>query len=136
MGAHLRKAQGSTMSTKAGPDLRKYMDKKLAIKLNGNRHVTGTLRGFDQFLNIVLDNTHFPKITVSPDLTSSGIIFPLSSLAPFPTAIISPCIGFLSTVRNNNSACSFFFTIKALDYNSVMELEPTAACATWTRRTI
>ncbi len=94
------------MSTKAGPDLRKYarlrssfvahralanvyrlcrrcryMDKKLqsttcviplqtpvhapshsrgllvAVKLNGNRNVSGTLRGFDQFLNIVLDNT-------------------------------------------------------------------------------
>ena len=29
----------------------------VAVKLNGNRHVTGTLRGFDQFLNIVLDNT-------------------------------------------------------------------------------
>ena len=28
---------------------------RLAVKLNGNRKVTGTLRGFDQFLNIVLD---------------------------------------------------------------------------------
>ena len=33
------------------------MDKKLAIKLNGNRNVTGTLRGFDQFMNLVLDET-------------------------------------------------------------------------------
>ncbi|XP_023251282.1 probable small nuclear ribonucleoprotein G, partial [Seriola lalandi dorsalis] len=33
------------------------MDKKLAIKLNGNRHITGTLRGFDQFMNLVLDDT-------------------------------------------------------------------------------
>ena len=33
------------------------MEKKLAIKLNGNRNVTGVLRGFDQFMNIVLDNT-------------------------------------------------------------------------------
>eukprot|EP00276_Gloeochaete_wittrockiana_P003001 CAMPEP_0184656274 /NCGR_PEP_ID=MMETSP0308-20130426/16167_1 /TAXON_ID=38269 /ORGANISM="Gloeochaete witrockiana, Strain SAG 46.84" /LENGTH=77 /DNA_ID=CAMNT_0027093309 /DNA_START=38 /DNA_END=271 /DNA_ORIENTATION=+ len=41
----------------AGPDLKKYMDKKLAIRLNGNRKVTGVLRGFDQFMNIVLDNT-------------------------------------------------------------------------------
>ncbi len=29
----------------------------VAVKLNGNRNVSGTLRGFDQFLNIVLDNT-------------------------------------------------------------------------------
>lgn len=45
------------MSKASGPDLRKYMEKKLAIKLNGNRNVTGVLRGFDQFMNIVLDNT-------------------------------------------------------------------------------
>ena len=27
------------------------------VKLNANRNVTGQLRGFDQFMNIVLDNT-------------------------------------------------------------------------------
>lgn len=26
------------------------------MSLNANRHVTGVLRGFDQFMNIVLDN--------------------------------------------------------------------------------
>ncbi|KAI0528645.1 probable small nuclear ribonucleoprotein G [Dendrobium catenatum] len=39
------------------PDLKKYMDKKLQIKLNANRTVIGTLRGFDQFMNLVIDNT-------------------------------------------------------------------------------
>ena len=29
----------------------------IAVKLNANRHVTGVLRGFDQFMNIVLDTT-------------------------------------------------------------------------------
>lgn len=33
----------------------RYMDKKLRLKLNGNRGVVGVLRGFDQFLNLVLD---------------------------------------------------------------------------------
>lgn len=28
-----------------------------AVKLNANRQVSGVLRGFDQFMNIVLDNT-------------------------------------------------------------------------------
>ena len=28
-----------------------------AVKLNGNRTVTGVLRGFDQFMNLVLDET-------------------------------------------------------------------------------
>ncbi len=30
---------------------------RTTVKLNGNRKVTGTLRGFDQFLNIVLDES-------------------------------------------------------------------------------
>ncbi|EOY08289.1 Small nuclear ribonucleoprotein G isoform 3 [Theobroma cacao] len=39
------------------------MDKKLQskfifiFKLNANRMVVGTLRGFDQFMNLVVDNT-------------------------------------------------------------------------------
>ncbi len=37
--------------------MKKYMDKKLSVTLNANRHVTGVLRGFDQFMNIVLDKT-------------------------------------------------------------------------------
>ena len=30
---------------------------RIAVKLNANRHVTGVLRGFDQFMNLVLDGT-------------------------------------------------------------------------------
>jgi small nuclear ribonucleoprotein G len=33
------------------------MDCRLAIKMNGNRKVAGVLRGFDQFMNMVLDET-------------------------------------------------------------------------------
>jgi small nuclear ribonucleoprotein G len=44
--------------TKAnGPDLKRYMDKRLALKMNGNRKVTGVLRGFDQFMNVTLEET-------------------------------------------------------------------------------
>lgn len=35
-----------------------------AVKLNANRHVTGVLRGFDQFMNIVLDGTVDEKLKV------------------------------------------------------------------------
>lgn len=31
------------------------MDKKLSLKLNGGRAVVGILRGFDPFMNLVLD---------------------------------------------------------------------------------
>lgn len=39
------------------PELKGFMDKKLSVKMNSNRHVTGVLRGFDQFMNLVLDAT-------------------------------------------------------------------------------
>lgn len=40
-----------------GPDLERYMDKHVLLKLNANRRVTGLLRGYDQFMNIVLEDT-------------------------------------------------------------------------------
>lgn len=33
------------------------MDKKLSLKLNGGRCVQGILRGFDPFMNVVLDES-------------------------------------------------------------------------------
>ncbi|KAL7663944.1 Small nuclear ribonucleoprotein E [[Candida] zeylanoides] len=39
----------------SAPELKSYMDKKLSVQLNGARKVIGTLRGFDVFLNITLD---------------------------------------------------------------------------------
>eukprot|EP00416_Gambierdiscus_australes_P030417 CAMPEP_0171090578 /NCGR_PEP_ID=MMETSP0766_2-20121228/31946_1 /TAXON_ID=439317 /ORGANISM="Gambierdiscus australes, Strain CAWD 149" /LENGTH=115 /DNA_ID=CAMNT_0011548587 /DNA_START=60 /DNA_END=405 /DNA_ORIENTATION=- len=46
-----------TSKAGAGADLRKFMEKRLDLKLTANRHVVGILRGYDQFMNIVLDNT-------------------------------------------------------------------------------
>ena len=33
----------------------RYMDKRLFLQLNGARTVTGVLRGFDPFMNLVMD---------------------------------------------------------------------------------
>ncbi|ODQ56853.1 hypothetical protein WICANDRAFT_36630 [Wickerhamomyces anomalus NRRL Y-366-8] len=41
----------------SAPELKKYMDKRVLIQLNGSRKVTGNLRGYDIFLNIVLEET-------------------------------------------------------------------------------
>jgi len=46
------------MSKVSPPDLTKYMDKQLAVKLNANRSIVGVLRGFDQFMNIVMEDTY------------------------------------------------------------------------------
>lgn len=35
----------------------RYMEKRLVLQLNGNRKINGILRGFDPFMNIVLDDT-------------------------------------------------------------------------------
>eukprot|EP00037_Helgoeca_nana_P032084 m.412113 g.412113 ORF g.412113 m.412113 type:complete len:76 (-) comp28789_c0_seq1:298-525(-) len=45
------------MSKATAPELKKYMDKQVQIKLNANRTITGILRGFDPFMNVVIDNT-------------------------------------------------------------------------------
>lgn len=34
-----------------------YLKFHISVKLNANRIVVGTLRGFDQFMNLVIDNT-------------------------------------------------------------------------------
>ena len=35
----------------------RFMDKRMMLKLNGGRSVTGILRGFDPFMNVVIDET-------------------------------------------------------------------------------
>ncbi|KAK3489118.1 uncharacterized protein B0T23DRAFT_397677 [Neurospora hispaniola] len=37
-------------------DLKKYMDKRITVKFNGGREVTGTLKGYDALMNLVLDD--------------------------------------------------------------------------------
>lgn len=44
-----------TMRKAHPPELKKNMDKKLSLRLNGVRHVQGVLRGLDPFVNLVVD---------------------------------------------------------------------------------
>ncbi|KAI0130573.1 hypothetical protein BJ170DRAFT_578938 [Xylariales sp. AK1849] len=37
-------------------DLGKYMDKQITVKFNGGRECTGTLKGYDALMNLVLDD--------------------------------------------------------------------------------
>ncbi|KAK3177181.1 Serine/threonine-protein kinase smg1 [Lepraria neglecta] len=51
----------------AQPELKKvpileYLDKRLFVQLNGSRKVIGVLRGYDVFLNIVLDEAVEEKV--------------------------------------------------------------------------
>ncbi|KAK0467953.1 uncharacterized protein EV420DRAFT_1684992 [Desarmillaria tabescens] len=44
------------MSKASQPELKKFMDKRLFVHLQGGRNVSGTLRGYDLFLNLVIDD--------------------------------------------------------------------------------
>jgi len=44
------------MSKAHPPELKKFMDKKVDLKLNGGRSIQGVLRGFDPFMNLVIDD--------------------------------------------------------------------------------
>ena len=43
------------------PELKNLMEKRLNLGLNNNRKLEGTLRGYDQFMNIVLDDCVEPS---------------------------------------------------------------------------
>ncbi|KAJ5218183.1 uncharacterized protein N7498_000282 [Penicillium cinerascens] len=45
----------------AQPELKKYMEKRVFCQINGNRKVIGILRGYDVFMNIVLDEAFEEK---------------------------------------------------------------------------
>ncbi|KAL9062925.1 MAG: hypothetical protein Q9157_008533 [Trypethelium eluteriae] len=39
-------------------NLEKYLDKQITVKFNGGREVVGTLKGYDQLMNLVLDDVN------------------------------------------------------------------------------
>ncbi|WRT64476.1 uncharacterized protein IL334_001408 [Kwoniella shivajii] len=43
------------MSKVAQPELKKFMDRRCFLNLQGGRQLSGVLRGFDMFLNLVVD---------------------------------------------------------------------------------
>merc|ERR1712121_416730 len=45
----------SKMNKAHPPELKKFVDKKLLLKLNGGRSIEGILCGFDPFMNLVID---------------------------------------------------------------------------------
>ncbi|KAF2750831.1 small nuclear ribonucleoprotein-like protein G [Sporormia fimetaria CBS 119925] len=45
------------------PELKRYLDKRVLVQLNGSRRVLGVLRGYDVYLNLVLDEAMEEKPT-------------------------------------------------------------------------
>ncbi|GIZ46748.1 hypothetical protein CKM354_000986100 [Cercospora kikuchii] len=49
-------AQGAERKKENILDLSKYLEKGITVKFSGGREVTGTLKGYDQLMNLVLDD--------------------------------------------------------------------------------
>ncbi|KAJ1951874.1 U6 snRNA-associated Sm-like protein LSm7 [Linderina pennispora] len=55
-GHHDEREQKEKRKRDAIFDLNRYSDKRIRVKFQGGREVTGVLKGFDQLMNIVLDD--------------------------------------------------------------------------------
>ena len=51
-----------------GADLRKFMDLRVDLRLNADRRIAGIMKGYDQYMNIVLDEA----IEITPKTGASG----------------------------------------------------------------
>lgn len=59
---HTNRRRPNSLQKPDGPrreailDLNRYKDQQIRVKFTGGRQVVGTLKGFDQLMNLVLDN--------------------------------------------------------------------------------
>ncbi|KAJ2999122.1 hypothetical protein NUW54_g6970 [Trametes sanguinea] len=71
------------------------MDKKLFVHLQGGRKVSGTLRGYDLFLNLVIDDAleetnPAQKHPIGTVVSDTGALFCLNPLKASSLSCISP----------------------------------------------
>ena len=58
------------MSKVSQPELKRFQDKRVSVNIQGGRKVQGTLRGYDLFLNLVIDSA--VEFVRTPDSSSAG----------------------------------------------------------------
>ncbi|KAK0562086.1 U6 snRNP-associated protein Lsm7 [Tilletia horrida] len=81
-------------------DLSKYSDKQIRVKLAGGREVLGTLKGFDQLMNLVMDDVEeLIKDPVSGLVTDEKRKLGLVVLRGTAITVINPADG-LETIEN------------------------------------
>mmetsp|Transcript_5670 Transcript_5670/g.17108 ORF Transcript_5670/g.17108 Transcript_5670/m.17108 type:complete len:80 (+) Transcript_5670:111-350(+) len=78
------------MSKQSAVELAKFVDKGVHVKLSGGREVSGVLKGYDQLLNMVLDEAveylrgKLPRLNVQRTTFSPGRL-PTAWLKSFRT---------------------------------------------------
>ncbi|TFK48304.1 U6 snRNA-associated Sm-like protein LSm7 [Heliocybe sulcata] len=71
-------------------DLSKYVNERIRVKFTGGREVTGVLKGYDQLLNLVLDEVEEQLTEPSPRTRALGLV-----VLRGPTiTLLSPVDGF------------------------------------------
>lgn len=45
------------MARVSAPELKRYLDKRIMVNIQGERRLQGVLRGYDLFLNLVIDES-------------------------------------------------------------------------------
>jgi len=78
-------------------DLSKYVNERIRVKFTGGREVTGILKGYDQLLNLVLDEVQEEIIEPEPRTRSLGL-----------TVLRGPTITILSPVDGSEEIANPF----------------------------
>ena len=77
------------------------MDKKLFINLQGGRKVSGTLRGYDLFLNLVLDDAL--EETTPAHKHPIGTVVRIACAICSPMYVYSPPPSLFQVIRGNSA---------------------------------
>jgi len=74
-------------------DLNKYIDKRVHVKFQGGREASGILKGYDQLLNLVLDNAveHMRELDDSSKSTQEKETRNLGLIVARGTAVVVIC---------------------------------------------
>lgn len=77
-------------------DLTKYIDQKIRVKFAGGREVFGTLKGFDQLMNLVMDEVVESLRDEEGNVTDKTRNLGLVVLRGTALTVINPADGFES----------------------------------------
>ncbi|KAF8889025.1 hypothetical protein BD779DRAFT_1611148 [Infundibulicybe gibba] len=78
-------------------DLSKYVNERIRVKFTGGREVTGLLKGYDQLLNLVLDEVQEQILEPEPHTRTLGL-----------TVLRGPTITILSPVDGSEEIANPF----------------------------
>ena len=78
------------------------MDKKLFVHLQGGRKVSGTLRGYDLFLNLVIDDALEETNPAQKHPIGTVVRMPFYSARHWCTKMPSSCSTLAQVIRGNS----------------------------------